>query len=338
VLVKCGVHATEMNRFRYDVVLRVGSGPVQDNGFACDVDWERERLNLAELRSRLREKPEKLRVTRVPNRRVANDARALTLLRENEGLATVGDLRQALQQTKEKGVDPEEFWSLDSAYTVQVQLSAECGDCCDAVLTRRARGVAEESPGPTPLWQTTANRPWTAYANNPLRGALTLNLAPELRKYLHELVPEYMVPAAFVMLEALPLTPNGKINRRALPVPDDARPELQQTYVEPSSLLERTIQSIWREVLQIERVGAHDNFFDLGGHSLRLVVVHSKLAETLKRELSIVDLFQFPTISSLARHLANGDAGQPSLDQAQKRAQRQKDSVRRRAILATRRK
>jgi hypothetical protein len=147
-----------------------------------------------------------------------------------------------------------------------------------------------------------------------------------------------MVPAVFVMLEALPLTPNGKIKRGALPVPDDARPELRQAYVEPGSSLERTIWSIWREVLPIERIGANDNFFELGGHSLRLAVVHRKLVQALSRELSIMDLFQYPTIHSLAQHLTNEDLGQLSLQLVRERARRQKESIRGRAVLASRQK
>ena len=86
----------------------------------------------------------------------------------------------------------------------------------------------------------------------------------------------------------------------------------------------------------MDRVGTHDNFFDLGGHSLRLVVVHSKLAQALTRELSIIDLFQYPSIHSLARHLANEDPGQQPLNEVRERAQKQKETVRRRAILASR--
>jgi amino acid adenylation domain-containing protein len=170
----------------------------------------------------------------------------------------------------------------------------------------------------------------------PLNGSI--KLAPELRQFLRERVPDYMVPAVFVTLESLPLTSNGKIDRRALPASDGARPELQEAYVESASSLERTIQSIWREVLQIDRVGTHDNFFDIGGHSLRLAVVHSKLMQALSREMSIVEMFQYPTIHSLARHLGDEAPGPQALNEVTERARKQKETVRRRAILATRRK
>src|ERR1017187_8992582 len=339
LLPKRGVYSTEMNRFRYDVVLRGGSGSAVP-GYRCTsdtddqkIDWKENRLSLAKLQAVLRERPERLRITSVPNRRVTMDTAAFSLLRESENLETVSDLRNALQQVAETGVDPEEISCVDPSYAVQVELSATRSDCCE-VSFNRTSGIAQEDFHPISFPASAG--PLTSYANNPLRGAHRLKLASELRQYLRERVPDYMVPAVFVTLESLPLTPNGKIDRRALPVPDDARPELRQAYVEPASSLERTIQSIWREVLQMDRVGTHDNFFDLGGHSLRLVVVHSKLAQALTRELSIIDLFQYPSIHSLARHLANEDPGQQPLNEVRERAQKQKETVRRRAILASR--
>jgi amino acid adenylation domain-containing protein len=357
LLVKRGVHGTEMNRFRYDVVLHVGSGsPVLSNPTAAvkfkkkdwqSIDWQsnedqsndgmESRLSLAELKAALRERREPLHVANVPNRRVTTDNRALLLLREMEDPEAVGDLRKRSQARAESDVDPEEVWSLDSSYEVQVELSTTRSDCFEAWFNP-VSGITRPLSRHAVIPPTAASACWTAYANNPLRGTLGVTLAPELRQYLQERLPDYMVPAVFVMLESLPLTPNGKIDRRALPVPDDARPELRQTYVEPGSSLERTICSIWREVLQIERIGAKDNFFELGGHSLRLAVVHRNLEQALNRELSIIDLFQYPTIHSLAQHLANEDFGQLSLHQVRDRAQRQRESIRGRAVLASRQK
>ncbi|HEX5759549.1 MAG TPA: beta-ketoacyl synthase N-terminal-like domain-containing protein, partial [Thermoanaerobaculia bacterium] len=125
---------------------------------------------------------------------------------------------------------------------------------------------------------------------------------PALRADLGERLPDYMVPSAFVVLEALPLTPNGKVDRKALP-PPQGRPIAPQA--PPRGLTEELVAAVWREVLERDAVGVHENFFDLGGHSLKLVQVQRRLEERTGRELSVVDLFRYPTVAALAAHLAS---------------------------------
>ncbi|MEH2283662.1 MAG: amino acid adenylation domain-containing protein [Nostoc sp.] len=126
----------------------------------------------------------------------------------------------------------------------------------------------------------------------------------ELRRFLEFKLPNYMIPNAFVILEALPLTPNGKVDRQSLPTPETLHSELEVTYVMPQTEMERTIATIWQEMLHLEKVGVNDNFFDIGGHSLLMVQVNSKLQEVLQRDLSVVEMFQNPTINSLAQYLS----------------------------------
>ena len=121
----------------------------------------------------------------------------------------------------------------------------------------------------------------------------------ELREYLAQKVPDYMVPALFMALPALPLTTNGKVDRRALPAPDRARPDLDGKFVAPSSPAEQTLAQIWSEVLGIEQVGIHDNFFELGGDSIRSITVLSK-AQQRGLCFSLEQLFAQPTIAGLA--------------------------------------
>jgi len=125
----------------------------------------------------------------------------------------------------------------------------------------------------------------------------------ELRSFLKEKLPDHMVPSGFVMLENLPLAPSGKIDRKALPKPDNLRPELETVYVSPRNDMELVIADIWQKTLKVEKVGIEDNFFDLGGHSLNVLQVYSKLREFLKADLAITDLFKYPTISSISRYL-----------------------------------
>ncbi|HLM54863.1 MAG TPA: amino acid adenylation domain-containing protein, partial [Pyrinomonadaceae bacterium] len=125
----------------------------------------------------------------------------------------------------------------------------------------------------------------------------------ELRNHLKERVPEYMVPSAFVVLDALPLTANGKLDRKALPAPDASRPALDEEFQAPRGELERAICEVWQDALGVERVGVNDNFFELGGHSLLMMRVLSRLSELLRSDLSIVNLFEYPTVRSLAAYL-----------------------------------
>jgi amino acid adenylation domain-containing protein len=154
--------------------------------------------------------------------------------------------------------------------------------------------------------------------------------AAALRAHLRQSLPEYMVPSAFVALEALPLTPNGKLDRKALPAPELASPD--RAYVAPRRPLETALAAIWAEVLGVERVGVKENFFDLGGHSLLLMQVQARLGETLDRKIPIVDLFRFPTVAALAEHLGGeGEGtGEPQAGaQGRRRRGRDRAAVRR---------
>ena len=153
----------------------------------------------------------------------------------------------------------------------------------------------------------------------------------ELRSFLETKLPRYMVPSTFVFLTSWPLMTNGKIDRHALPLPENVRPQSETPYVAPRTELERIIASIWQEVLQIEMVGTNDNFFDLGGHSLSMLQVHNKLRQNLNRPISMVHMFQYPTVSSMSKYLSQepdeeGSAGQIEVrkDFRQQSAQRQR--------------
>ena len=124
--------------------------------------------------------------------------------------------------------------------------------------------------------------------------------ATELRHFLAEKLPDYMLPAHIVFLDTLPLTPNGKTDRQALPAPDQFRPDLEQTYVAPRTPDEKAVAQIWQQVLNIEQIGIHDNFFELGGHSLQTVQIVSKISAAFDQQLPVKWLFLYPTIASLA--------------------------------------
>jgi amino acid adenylation domain-containing protein len=161
--------------------------------------------------------------------------------------------------------------------------------------------------------------------------------AGELIAQLKERLPEYMVPSVFTTLPAMPLTPNGKVDRRALPEPDLARPELRSPYVAPRDELERTIAGIWRDLLGVDQVGVDDNFFELGGHSLLMAEVRVRLVAAVGRDVTLVELFQFPTVGALAGYLNRPGATADLLAGAQDRAESRRQSLSRRQEAAARR-
>jgi len=260
----------ELTRFRYQVVLHVGEAvPVE----CPTIDWQKEKLNLSALRQLLTEtKPEMLGVRRVPNARfLAEDA-----------------------------IDPEDVWSLSETlpYEVDVRWSDEgVGEYFDIVFRPQiTQSTQIELENRRNLWI----RP---YANNPLQGRLARSLISRLRTRLEAKLPDYMIPASFMFLDALPLTPNGKVDRRALPAPDETRSQKSGEFVAPSTPVEELLSRLWAEVLGIESAGMRDDFFALGGHSLLATRLVSRVRESFGVELPVRTLFEAPTIRDLAGHV-----------------------------------
>jgi amino acid adenylation domain-containing protein len=125
----------------------------------------------------------------------------------------------------------------------------------------------------------------------------------ELRTFLGQHLPDYMIPSTFVFLKTMPLTSNGKIDRAALPAPDEARPDLQRLFVAPRTPVEKELAGIWAEFLKLNEVGVHDNFFELGGHSLLATQVVSRMRKAFNCEMPLRSLFESPTIAQLAEQI-----------------------------------
>ncbi|WP_298917464.1 non-ribosomal peptide synthetase [uncultured Nostoc sp.] len=302
ILLERGYYQNELNKFRYDVILHIGHEVNQKIDVPC-LDWHKKQLTLAIVkRSLIENQPEILAIASVPNARVAAEHQILQWLASSEGPETVGEMRQAWQKIlTNPGVEPEDFWTLaeELAYSIDITWSDSGAEGCYDVVFRRcpANGYSKNTT------QTTRNRPWRTYANNPLQGQFAHELVPQLRDFLKQKLPVYMIPSAFILLSALPLLPNGKIDRRSLTIPESVTTELEETFVPPRTDVEEILAGIWAKILRVERVGIHDNFFDLGGHSLLATQVISRIRETFKLDLPLRCLFESPTVAELSPRL-----------------------------------
>ena len=157
----------------------------------------------------------------------------------------------------------------------------------------------------------------------------TININ-ELRSFLKQKLPDYMLPSAFGILKNLPLTVNGKVDRQALPDIESLSSELAVKYEPPKTEIEQAIAQLWQQLLQIEKVGINDNFFDIGGHSLLLVQVHAKLRDMFSVDIAITHLFAYPTISYLSEYLTQAQPETATLVQTQQRAANRKNAHSRR--------
>ena len=130
--------------------------------------------------------------------------------------------------------------------------------------------------------------------------------AAAMREALQTLLPAYMIPTAFVVLDQLPLTPNGKINRRALPAPDQTHRVQAATFTTPRTLMEELVATVWQEVLHVEKVSIHDNFFDLGGHSLLATQLIARLNQQIQIDLPLYTVFDHPILANQAHIIEEG--------------------------------
>jgi acyl carrier protein len=299
-----------MVRFRYDVVLTAG-GPPQPGAECAWVDWTRGGLSVAELRARLTgERPEIVAVADVPNARVRPHSQIVRHLVGARG--TVADLRRELAaEAVPEAVDPEELWRLDeqTGYRIDLDWSGHGPDGSFDLVARRRGGDGRPVVGPprrvAPARQV---QRWDGYVNGGQRRQAR-RLVPRLRAALGEKLPDYMIPSAFVFLDALPLTPNGKIDRNALPAPDHTRLELASAYVAPRNAVEAVMAGIWAEVLDIDRVGVFDDFFALGGHSLLSTRIIVRIRDAFQVDVPLRRIFSEPTVAGLSQVLLDTSGG-----------------------------
>jgi acyl carrier protein len=289
VLLKRGVHHNELTRHRYDVVLRVGPERVEPVA-AREITWGADVRSVADVVPLL--DGGALRVTGIPDARVAPEVRLAEVLADADPDAAAEDLRGV---DAPGAIDPEAVWALGDERGMKAVLRPSPGlpGCFDAAFVPAecdAPAFADpEAPGEPAAW-----------TSDPGRAALLRGLVPELRAHLRDQLPEYMVPAALLTLDALPRSVSGKLDRRALPDPEPARVAGGPAYVAPRTPHEEALCALWSELLRVDRVGVEDGFFDLGGHSLLATVLVGRIREAFGVEMPLHQVFQTPTVAGLA--------------------------------------
>ncbi|GHG76385.1 non-ribosomal peptide synthetase [Comamonas sp. JC664] len=302
---KRGVCLNELTRFRYDVLLHLDTAPS-----TAEVAWGPGNVSLTDLRARLsQDGTRRIGLRGIRNARV--EASLETLAHVTGSAATRPGSFEKLRKRvldqdaagsaiePEPGIDPESLHQLAEALSLDLALDWSRGGAdgaFDAVFTPASKRVE----GPIALFGNAPEPvPGARRANDPLRGRVERRLESELRKRAQAHLPEYMVPASIMVIDALPLTENGKVDRRALPVPAVSH-GLETAYVEPRTGEEEILASIFAELLGAERVGVHESFFDLGGHSLLATQVVSRIRAVLGVEIPLRTFFGSPTVGGLA--------------------------------------
>jgi amino acid adenylation domain-containing protein len=304
ISLKRGGHHNELTRFRYQAILRAADikAPVEAPPLATS--WRPAEWRVEAVREYLRNSaPRRLLLRDVPNARLTGELSILAWL-EDEHDESAAELREQLAQPPQAAIDPAALWALGAelGYGVAIGYAGSgAPGHMDVIFQRGEPYPAIPAP---PGFQP---KPWPDYGNDPLLDRFRRTQLPALREHLKERLPDYMVPAAFVALDHLPLTPNGKVDRQALPAPILEASAGGHAKVAPRTPTEEALAALWRETLGLPTVGVHDNFFDLGGHSLTATQIVSRIRATLASGFRLQNFFTFPTIAEIAHRIEELD-------------------------------
>lgn len=302
IIPKPGRSHNQLTLFRYDVILQLeGSGrPIADLDWR---DWQADHLSVAATQALLTgQHAERLAIRGIPNARLAAVTEALSCLRTATADTPIKEVRNYLAQQSPVGIEPEDLAELAAANDYNLELSWLNGDsdgAFDAVFTRKDLAYL-----PAVFVSEQPRQTLSQYVNNPQQIKLTRQLMKQLRALLQESLPEYMVPAIFTRVEAMPLSPSGKIDRKALAeLPVEFEFIREEAMVAAHNPFEKLLADVWADVLDLPQIGVEDNFFALGGNSLKVMTVANRLQRLFGEHIPPLGVFIAPTVSSFAVYL-----------------------------------
>jgi amino acid adenylation domain-containing protein len=291
-----GQAENELTKFRYDAILHVGHTVALQSGIVWH-DWRRLEPDLRAI-ERLLESDVPFGLRHIPNRRLQAERYAQTWLEEAKPRATVAEYRHRLGGQPEVGISLNGLRQVALMHGWHVEVS-----WLNTTRDGEFELVFSRSSQPAQFARRSLGTERSRYANLPAQENLAAELVPHWQAYLKEKLPDYMLPAAFVLLDEFPLTPNGKIDRRALPEPDRSDLVARSEFASPQTPTEKILAMLWGEVLGLEQVGRYDNFFELGGHSLLATRLVARIRHTFKVDLSLRRLFERPTVTAIAEFI-----------------------------------
>jgi amino acid adenylation domain-containing protein/non-ribosomal peptide synthase protein (TIGR01720 family) len=306
---KRGDAENELAQFRYDVILHVGDcGTIPRDGETRH--WTFDELTIVRLEELLNQTDaDTITITNAPNHRQAGFAGVWEAVQSGCKTIFADQVRVMMADTDGPGIDA--YWQAAKGTDFIASVSPSETDPATCTLCY-LRGVAAVPP--VPGSRTRSAPDWFQFANNPVNALIAEKLVPELRESVSRRLPQFMHPAAYVVLGALPLTRNGKVDRNALPAPIRKRAfSTTAEMVQPISEIERQLARIWADVLGVDDVGIKDNFFELGGDSILSIQIASR-AKSEGIQLTVQQLFENQTIAELTRVAA--DAKVIQIDQS----------------------